>query len=267
MSTHNCASEVQDNNHVMSILIFPPTLNGMAFDSCSFVRRDMECGADASIPGYSGYYNTCKQEIGNSGQGDDQGQEGAALNQLSGTSNLRLQLSEQYLYSPYANLNLPDEKKLKTEMEMNLQGNPVDYQVNANFEIPAPIYDNRQHTWVSASGPCSIAMFDENSFSQGNVPPIVHSAFPDSVRLQDSWLVCIFFCFLFSFSECSELIQLSIMQHLDSTKISYQKRFPKYRRDAVLHFLSAAFQYSSLSSNHNDTASLVDDYAYHCCQT
>ncbi|RVW12033.1 Agamous-like MADS-box protein AGL65 [Vitis vinifera] len=145
------------------------------------VHKDMECSADASIPGYSGYYSTGKQtEIGNSGQVDEQGQEGSALNQLSGNSNLRLQLSEQYLYSPFGNLNLPDEKKLKPEMEMNLQGNPVDYQVNGNFEIPAPIYDNRQHTWVSASGPCSIAMFDENSFSQGNVPPIVHSAFPDS---------------------------------------------------------------------------------------
>nr|CAN79983.1 hypothetical protein VITISV_038034 [Vitis vinifera] len=145
-------------------------------------QRDMECSADASIPGYSGYYSTGKQtEIGNSGQVDEQGQEGSALNQLSGNSNLRLQLSEQYLYSPFGNMNLPDEKKLKPEMEMNLQGNPVDYQVNGNFEIPAPIYDNRQHTWVSASGPCSIAMFDENSFSQGNVPPIVHSAFPDSL--------------------------------------------------------------------------------------
>ncbi|XP_034711120.1 agamous-like MADS-box protein AGL65 isoform X1 [Vitis riparia] len=162
-------------------------------------QRDMECSADASIPGYSGYYSTGKQtEIGNSGQVDEQGQEGAALNQLGGNSNLRLQLSEQYLYSPFGNLNLPDEKKLKPEMEMNLQGNPVDYQVNGNFEIPAPIYDNRQHTWVSASGPCSIAMFDENSFSQGNVPPIVHSAFPDSVRFQDNWLVCIFFVFFYS---------------------------------------------------------------------
>ena len=216
-------------NLVMSILIFPPTCKKMTFDDCSFIYRDMECSADASIPGYSGYYSTGKQtEIGNSGQVDEQGQEGSALNQLSGNSNLRLQLSEQYLYSPFGNLNLPDEKKLKPEMEMNLQGNPVDYQVNGNFEIPAPIYDNRQHTWVSASGPCSIAMFDENSFSQGNVPPIVHSAFPDSVRFQDNWLVCIFLC---SFTPYDELIQLFHNAAL---------RFSNNRRDTILHFPSAS---------------------------
>ena len=189
----------------------------------------MECSADASIPGYSGYYSTGKQaEISSSGQVDDQGQEGASLNQLSGNSNLRLQLSEQYLYSPYGNLNLPDEKKLKPEMEMNLQGNPMGYQVNGNFEIPAPIYDNRQHTWVSASGPCSISIFDENTFSQGNIPPIVHSAFPDSVRYQDNWFVLYLFTL---FTPYDELIQLFHNAAF---------RFSNNRRDIIFHYPSAS---------------------------
>lgn len=49
---------------------------------------------------------------------DNQGQEGAALNQLSGNSYLRLQLNEQYSCPQYGDLNFLDEKKLKPEMEI-----------------------------------------------------------------------------------------------------------------------------------------------------
>lgn len=126
----------------------------------------MECPTDASLPGYSGYFSTGKQrEIGNSGSVDNRGQEGGPLSELSSNACLSLDLGEQFSYPPYS-LNFPDSKKLKPEMEMNLQGNHAVYHVNSNFELPRPMYDNGNHAWISASGPCGIAMFDEKSYQQ-----------------------------------------------------------------------------------------------------
>ncbi|KAK9278393.1 hypothetical protein L1049_027958 [Liquidambar formosana] len=128
-------------------------------------QRDVDCSADASFSGYAGYFGTGKQsEIDNTGQVDNTVQNGGALSEMSTTECLRLQLSEQYPYPPYSGLNFPDETKLKPETEMNLQQIPLDYQVTSNFELPRPIYDNRHQTWVPAAGPCTISMFDGNSY-------------------------------------------------------------------------------------------------------
>lgn len=130
-------------------------------------HSDMECSTSSSFSGYAGYYGTGKQsEFDNTGQVDNVGQSGGSLNELSSNGCLRLQLSDQYPYPPYSRFNFPDETKLKPEMEINLQQIPVDYRVNGNFELPSPVYDNRQRSWIPASGPCTTAMFDENSYPQ-----------------------------------------------------------------------------------------------------
>lgn len=130
-------------------------------------QRDVECSTDASLPGYSGYYDSGRQtEIGNSGPVDNMGQEGGSMSNLSSNTCLSVQLDEQFSYPPYSSLSMPDFKKVNPEEQMNSQGNQTVYQVNSNFELPRPIYDNGHHSWVSASGPCSIAMFNENPYHQ-----------------------------------------------------------------------------------------------------
>ncbi|XP_050221843.1 agamous-like MADS-box protein AGL65 isoform X2 [Mercurialis annua] len=130
-------------------------------------QRQIQCTADTSIPGYSGYYDTGKQvEIGNPGAVDNMGQEGGAMNSLSSTSCLGVNLDEQFSYPSYNSLNLHEMKKVKPDMQLNSQGNHSVYQVNNNFELARPMYENGHHGWVPASGPCSIAMFNENPYHQ-----------------------------------------------------------------------------------------------------
>ncbi|KAG8638909.1 agamous-like MADS-box protein AGL65 isoform X3 [Manihot esculenta] len=132
-----------------------------------FPQSDIECSTDASLPDYSGYNDTGKHtEIQIRGPLDNIGQDGGALSNLSSNKCLSVQLNEQFSYSPFSSLNLPDVGKMKPEMQMNCQGNNSVYRVNNNFEPPRPIYDNVQHNWGSASGPCSIEMFNENQYHQ-----------------------------------------------------------------------------------------------------
>nr|AUZ97593.1 MADS-box protein [Hevea brasiliensis] len=130
-------------------------------------QRDKECSTDASLPGYSVYYDTGKHtEIGNPRPVDNIGQGSAVFSNLSSNTCLSVQLDEQFSYPPFSSLNLPEVKKMKPEMQMNSQGICSVHQVNSNFELPRSIYENGHHTWVSASGPCSIAMFSENQYHQ-----------------------------------------------------------------------------------------------------
>ncbi|XP_022728029.1 agamous-like MADS-box protein AGL65 isoform X2 [Durio zibethinus] len=130
-------------------------------------HQDTECSADGSLAGYSGFFVSGKQtEIGSSGQVDNVVQESNALNELGSNACLSVELGEQYFYPPYSASNLQDNEKLRPEMEANLQGNPAVFQVINNFEIPRPMYNSGHQAWVSSSGPCSIAMFDGNSYQQ-----------------------------------------------------------------------------------------------------
>ncbi|XP_010258315.1 PREDICTED: agamous-like MADS-box protein AGL65 isoform X2 [Nelumbo nucifera] len=122
-------------------------------------QRDLDCSTDASIPSFSTYFTAVKPEV------DSSGQEGGALDELSRNACLRLQLGGQYPYPPYG-FNLLSEKKFKTEVEMSLHENPVDYQVNSGFEAARPGYDPSNRSWASSSGSCSITMFDEHSYPQ-----------------------------------------------------------------------------------------------------
>ncbi|THF97817.1 hypothetical protein TEA_007361 [Camellia sinensis var. sinensis] len=140
-------------------------------------QRDVECSTDHSLPTYSGYFGPGKAEIENTRHVDNPRQEGGALHGLDSTACLRLQLNEQYSYHPYSGLDLQEAKKLRPETEMNLHGNPLDYQINSNFQLSRPIYDNMHHAWVPPPEPCSISMFNGNSYSQVSIPCIVvHTA-------------------------------------------------------------------------------------------
>lgn len=90
------------------------------------------------------------------------GSGGDGSEELSRTACSSLQPSEQGACPVYDHSNLSDNKKLRPEMEINLQANPVDYQVNGNFELPRIVYENGHHTWFSSSGPCGIAMYNQN---------------------------------------------------------------------------------------------------------
>jgi hypothetical protein len=127
--------------------------------------REVGCSSDVSLPGYSGYFNTGKHtEVGNMVQVDNMGSGGSTLDELTRTACLSVQLGEQYAYPLYGSSNLPADKKLKPEMEMNSQANLVDYQVNNNFELSRPLYENGHHTWFPSSGPCGIAMYNQNPY-------------------------------------------------------------------------------------------------------
>ncbi|XP_052179645.1 agamous-like MADS-box protein AGL65 [Diospyros lotus] len=131
-------------------------------------QRDVGC---STIPSFSTYYSgflgPVKTDSENTRQTDSAVQGGGVLNELDATACLRQQLNEQYPYQPYS-IDLPEAKKLRPDPEMNLQRNPLNYQVSTNFPLPRPFYDNIHHTWVTPPGPCSISMFNENSYSQQN---------------------------------------------------------------------------------------------------
>ncbi|XP_043706628.1 agamous-like MADS-box protein AGL65 isoform X2 [Telopea speciosissima] len=124
-------------------------------------QRDLDCSTDLSLPSYSGYFCTGKQiDVDSSAQG-------GAMNELSRNACLRLQLGGQYSYPPYS-LSLLSEKKFKHDADINIQGDPVDYQVNNGFEPARPGYDPNQGSWASTSGSCPDGMFDGHSYPQPN---------------------------------------------------------------------------------------------------
>ncbi|KAF4403154.1 hypothetical protein G4B88_027925 [Cannabis sativa] len=128
----------------------------------------IQCTTDFSLPGCSSYNSNGsgkQMEVGNPGQLNNMEQGGCSLNDLSGTAGLNLDFGEHYAY-PSFEASLLDNKKLKINMEMNLQTTSVDYQVNNNCVLPTSIYDNAQHDWISAFAPCGLALCNENSCQQ-----------------------------------------------------------------------------------------------------
>ncbi|KAK9000121.1 hypothetical protein V6N11_082254 [Hibiscus sabdariffa] len=128
-------------------------------------HQDAECSTDCSLAGYSGLFGSSKQtEISGSGQVDNVVQECNGQNELGNDTCLNLEAGEQYFFQQYSASNFQDDDKLKTYMEVNLQGNPMVNQVISNFEISRPMYNNGHQAWVSSSGPGGIALFDGNSY-------------------------------------------------------------------------------------------------------
>ncbi|KAI4340109.1 hypothetical protein MLD38_024978 [Melastoma candidum] len=93
---------------------------------------------------------------------------GCVLNELNTNGCLSLQVGEQFSFAPYGTLALPDEKKPKHDMLMDMQGHHVDYQLPGAIDLSRPLYDNGHHTWPSEPSPYSIAMYNGNSFDQPN---------------------------------------------------------------------------------------------------
>nr|AQM52310.1 AGL65-1 [Monotropa hypopitys] len=121
--------------------------------------RDMDFSADPSLPAYSSYFGSGKTTIESTVQDNNNN------NGLEDTAAwLRLQLNEQYPYG----LDLPDAKKLKPDSEMNFQGNPLDYEMNSNFQLLRRMCDDGYHPWIPSSEPFTTSMLDGNPFSQGD---------------------------------------------------------------------------------------------------
>lgn len=133
-----------------------------------FPDGGVQCATDAMLPGCSSYFsNGCgKQlEIGDPGQLNNIEQGGCALNELSRHAELSLEFEDQYAYPSFDTKTLED-KELKPDVEMNQQPSSVDYPVNGNCEMLTSIYDNTQHAWVSAFGPCGLALYNESTCQQ-----------------------------------------------------------------------------------------------------
>ncbi|KAM7483326.1 hypothetical protein LguiB_007909 [Lonicera macranthoides] len=129
-------------------------------------QREIKCSRDASLPSYSGFFESAKHtEIDNIGQVDNTRQEGVSLSNMN---SLNLQIDDRFAYNPFSNLNLPEAKELNPGTEPNLLGNHhVDYQINSNSELPSSIYDNVHHNnWFPESGHCDISIFNDSSYSQ-----------------------------------------------------------------------------------------------------
>ncbi|KVH98861.1 Transcription factor, MADS-box, partial [Cynara cardunculus var. scolymus] len=103
-------------------------------------HRDGECSG-MSITNYSGLFGAGKQlEMDGAGKVDCTRQDGG-LAELCSTSNLRPQLSEQFPFHPYGNLNFQQSKEVKPETATSLHGF-LDYSMNCNFEMPRPVYND-----------------------------------------------------------------------------------------------------------------------------
>ncbi|KAK4804774.1 hypothetical protein SAY86_004591 [Trapa natans] len=129
-------------------------------DSNFLAHGAIASSSDASLPSCSAYFGggDRQAEMGNIGQVDNMLQEGCVMNDLHGNSFLHLQEGEQFQYPHYAGLSYPDNKRMKLEMGMNLQGHPVDYQISGNVELSRPIYDNGHHNW----GPGACTLWDRH---------------------------------------------------------------------------------------------------------
>ncbi|KAE9609634.1 hypothetical protein Lalb_Chr07g0178111 [Lupinus albus] len=124
-------------------------------------NRDAECSTDISLPGYSGYnIGNNKLEVGSSPQVTTLGHGGSALNELNGTASLNVQHCEQFAYPPHP----PDDVEMKHHQAMNSKPNTADYQIHNNFDLPRSLFENGHQFWNSGSGPCGIAMYNENGF-------------------------------------------------------------------------------------------------------
>lgn len=102
-----------------------------------------------------------KLEVGNSPQVANLGQ-GGSMTDFNESACLGAQQHiEQFSYPQPL-----DNVEQKHNQVMNGRPSPVDYQVNNNFDMPRPIYENGHRFWNPTSATCSIAMFNENGYHQ-----------------------------------------------------------------------------------------------------
>ncbi|KAI4326621.1 hypothetical protein MLD38_031913 [Melastoma candidum] len=122
---------ITDNPHLM-FRNDPPYLSQAAMDS----------NPDASLNSCLAYFGGDKSmEMGNLGKIHNIVQDGCLLNEFNRNSCLGLLVSEQFPYAPYGLPALPDDDKLKHELEMDLQNHHVDYQIPSLFMYHGNSFD------------------------------------------------------------------------------------------------------------------------------
>ncbi|XP_074316965.1 agamous-like MADS-box protein AGL65 [Silene latifolia] len=183
MSSLDCTNQFQNGMHfplMMTSMQEPQQLSWlpsndnqqmMLPDETNFLpQRDIKCGSDASLSGYPGYYtNNVKTDMDHARQCDNNArQDCGTIGELAANVCMGVQIGEQYPYSPYGNISLPEEKKTMPDNTMNFQANPMDYQILGHFELPRSIYDTRPQPWVPTALPCPAPIFHENSYPQPN---------------------------------------------------------------------------------------------------
>ncbi|KAJ4842839.1 hypothetical protein Tsubulata_034332 [Turnera subulata] len=132
-------------------------------DSNLLSHRDVECCGSSSFGSYSGYFGMGKtSELANSGQDSSLS---SLLSELSGTASMRQPLAGNYSCLPY-NLNLLNDVKFQSAVEMNLQKSPVEFHANGSYGAPKPDHDSTTGSWASTSGTCGVSIFDEHLYSQ-----------------------------------------------------------------------------------------------------
>ncbi|XP_017217155.2 agamous-like MADS-box protein AGL30 [Daucus carota subsp. sativus] len=115
-----------ENDQFLEMIVIDWTIS---YSTC----RDAVCSRDILLPSYSGLFETAKEtDIDNMGQIDNTRQE-SSLNEPSTTDCLKLQLSEQYPFHAYSNLNLPTMGKLDVGTEENIQADPINYHINSSY--------------------------------------------------------------------------------------------------------------------------------------
>ncbi|GAB2223891.1 hypothetical protein Droror1_Dr00004635 [Drosera rotundifolia] len=132
-------------------------------------QRGLKCSPDASLLGYPGFYSNGKQiEMDAILPVDNVRQECTSFNDFT-TTCMGVQIGEQYPYSPpYGNLNLPEDRKMIPDTNINFPGQTMDYQVNSNFELVRSLYDNQHRVIIPAPAPCSIPIFSDNLYPPPN---------------------------------------------------------------------------------------------------
>ncbi|KAH9606275.1 hypothetical protein KSS87_014943 [Heliosperma pusillum] len=181
MSSLDCTNQFQNGMHYplmmtsmqesqqLSWLPSNDNQQMMLPDDTNFLpQRDIKCGSDASLAGYPGYYTNVKTDLDHARQCDNNNarQDCGTNGELAANVCMGVQIGEQYPYSPYGNISLPEEKKVMPDNTMNFQANPMDYQILGHFDLPRSIYDTRPQPWVPTALPCPAPIFHDNSYPQ-----------------------------------------------------------------------------------------------------
>lgn len=168
-------TELQNTGHIQNVEftgdISLPTSTGffgpIKLGKSAEIRNmnTLESPRNAYLPNCSGLiYNGKVREIDNNGQIDEITQ-GTAMDDLSAISCLRLQLGSQQAYYPYSTPPNPEVKKLEVGKELiSFQENPMNYEIQGNFELTSPLFGNIQHSWNPTTDACGRTMIDGNSY-------------------------------------------------------------------------------------------------------
>lgn len=127
----------------------------------------MECSRDATFPSCSDYFPEVKEEdLDDSRQLKNQRHDGLTIDDYTFSTQLRLPLADQFSHQSFGNLSFADLMEPSKDTT-TFQLNSMDYQINADFDLPRSVYNNFPHSLVpTAAGSCAISMLNDNSYPQ-----------------------------------------------------------------------------------------------------